>query len=298
MEKSNDMLRPVKAAIPEGEVVAWQDLAKLISRWRLEASVADMTGDDARSALFSGCAAELGELVEKLLAPPASERAEVVGVEAIKREAYKQGWNDREGDLIVAIDRIYPAPDQQAEPSSAPQSVSPAYQLAQPAAWAFEYLTQANSDDPSWEPGVSTQNPETWTGFGIRNIRPLAPIAHPATPGEEYATALRVLTDMDAEAMPLEKRAAILATMIARPTDADRAWAVSVAKDLPEVSTVEEEPNHVDDGKIRTFLLNWFAPWGSWKTAWWEMEVSDDAEMSDANALKHLRKLATKGAAV
>lgn len=46
--------------------------------------------------------------------------------------------------------------------------------------------------------------------------------------------------------------------------------------------------------KAREFLNNWFAPWGSWKTAWWEGEVGDDVEMSDANALKHLTALTTK----
>ncbi|GEM_PF-3654627 len=41
----------------------------------------------------------------------------------------------------------------------------------------------------------------------------------------------------------------------------------------------------------REFIENWFAPWGSWKTAWWEMAVSDDVEMTEANALVAIRKL-------
>lgn len=43
--------------------------------------------------------------------------------------------------------------------------------------------------------------------------------------------------------------------------------------------------------EAREFIENWFAPWGSWKTAWWEMAVSDDVEMTDANALKAVQKL-------
>lgn len=55
-----------------------------------------------------------------------------------------------------------------------------------------------------------------------------------APDGQEYETALRIPTDMDAENMPIEKRAAILGSMIARPNDADRAWAAEMAKGLPE----------------------------------------------------------------
>lgn len=51
---------------------------------------------------------------------------------------------------------------------------------------------------------------------------------------QEYETALRILTEMDAENMPIEKRAAILGSMIARPNDTDRAWAADMAKGLPE----------------------------------------------------------------
>jgi hypothetical protein len=40
--------------------------------------------------------------------------------------------------------------------------------------------------------------------------------------------------------------------------------------------------------RIVKFIDDYFAPWGSWKTAWWEGEVSDDAAFSDGNALKHV----------
>lgn len=38
------------------------------------------------------------------------------------------------------------------------------------------------------------------------------------------------------------------------------------------------------------FIENWFAPWGAWKTAWWE-GVSGDKPWSDANALLVLRDM-------
>jgi hypothetical protein len=60
----------------------------------------EMTGDEAMV------------VVRKLLArtepPKPAPSAEGVDIEAIKREAYKQGWSDREGDLLCAMDRIYP----------------------------------------------------------------------------------------------------------------------------------------------------------------------------------------------
>lgn len=36
------------------------------------------------------------------------------------------------------------------------------------------------------------------------------------------------------------------------------------------------------------FVDDFFAPWGSWKTAWWEGWVSDHAAFSENNALKAL----------
>ncbi len=46
--------------------------------------------------------------------------------------------------------------------------------------------------------------------------------------------------------------------------------------------------------KIVEFVRNYFEPWGSWKTAWWEGEVSDEATFSDGNALKHVANIASK----
>lgn len=43
----------------------------------------------------------------------------------------------------------------------------------------------------------------------------------------------RLLSDMDAEAMPNARRAEILAGLMARPNDEDRAWAAGLAATLP-----------------------------------------------------------------
>ena len=45
----------------------------------------------------------------------------------------------------------------------------------------------------------------------------------------------RLLSDMDAEAMPNARRAEILAGLMARPNDEDRAWAAGLAATLPEM---------------------------------------------------------------
>lgn len=43
---------------------------------------------------------------------------------------------------------------------------------------------------------------------------------------------------------------------------------------------------------IGKFVDAYLSPWGAWKTAWWEGEVSDDAAFSDRNALRHVANLA------
>lgn len=55
--------------------------------------------------------------------------------------------------------------------------------------------------------------------------------------------------------------------------------------------------------RIDKFVTDYLSPWGSWKTPWWEGEVSDEAAFSDDNALKHCANIArsalatlTKGA--
>lgn len=53
------------------------------------------------------------------------------------------------------------------------------------------------------------------------------------------------------------------------------------------------EPQVIQDGKVRQFVRNYFAPWGGWKTAWWEDTVGDDVEMTPSNALRHVHKLLT-----
>lgn len=45
---------------------------------------------------------------------------------------------------------------------------------------------------------------------------------------------------------------------------------------------------------IAKFVDDFRAPWGSWKTAWWEGEVSDDAAFTDDNALMHIANLARR----
>ena len=55
---------------------------------------------------------------------------------------------------------------------------------------------------------------------------------------ETYDRILSMLNDMDAEKMPNERRALILAMMVEKPTDADRAWAASFAP-LPDMPGVK-----------------------------------------------------------
>ncbi len=44
------------------------------------------------------------------------------------------------------------------------------------------------------------------------------------------------------------------------------------------------------------FIDKFFEPWGAWKTAWWEGEVSDNAAFSDDNALKHVANILRRAA--
>lgn len=41
---------------------------------------------------------------------------------------------------------------------------------------------------------------------------------------------------------------------------------------------------------------NWFAPWGAWKTAWWEDFAPDDAAMSEGNFIKAVANFARRKA--
>lgn len=65
------------------------------------------------------------------------------------------------------------------------------------------------------------------------------------------------------------------------------AWVETDAKLSAALAKLEatEDP-------VRQFITDWFSPWGSWKTAWWEGVVGDHLEMSSENALKALRKIA------
>lgn len=45
------------------------------------------------------------------------------------------------------------------------------------------------------------------------------------------------------------------------------------------------------NSEAEAFIENWFEPWGSWKTIWWEGEVGDHVPMTPNNALRHVQKL-------
>lgn len=45
--------------------------------------------------------------------------------------------------------------------------------------------------------------------------------------------------------------------------------------------------------RIEQFVRDFRAPWGSWKTAWWEGEVFDDAAFTEDNALMHIANVAS-----
>lgn len=47
----------------------------------------------------------------------------------------------------------------------------------------------------------------------------------------------------------------------------------------------------IESREAKTFIHNWFEPWGSWKTIWWEGEVGDHVPMTPNNALRHVQKL-------
>lgn len=79
-------------------------------------------------------------------------------------------------------------------------------------------------DSPKWKDAEHT-------GVLIARLREqVAEYANCSDPD----TILRLLTDMDAEAMPNERRAEILAGMIMRATGEDRAWAASAVEGLPD----------------------------------------------------------------
>jgi hypothetical protein len=49
--------------------------------------------------------------------------------------------------------------------------------------------------------------------------------------------------------------------------------------------------------RINQFITQYREPWGSWKTAWWEGEVSDDAAFTDDNAIMHCANIVRKALA-
>ena len=70
----------------------------------------DKAGDTSALAAAVEAARDEGRIEGATLS--AAELAEAV--EAARREGYKAGWNDREGDLLTGIDRVYGAAEEEA----------------------------------------------------------------------------------------------------------------------------------------------------------------------------------------
>lgn len=69
---------------------------------------------------------------------------------------------------------------------------------------------------------------------------------------------------------------------------------------MPQSPHFATDAPPVDETDRRTaaliFIDKFFEPWGAWKTAWWEGEVSDDAAFSADNALKHVANILRRAA--
>jgi hypothetical protein len=101
----------------------------------------------------------------------------------------------------------------------------------------------------------------------------------PAAPSTEVASAF----DPDILAAATEAASKMPPEIARRPLSPTLS---APASDVPPIASSGE-----DLRSIAKFLSDYFAPWGSWKTAWWEGEVSGDLAFSDANALKHVQGL-------
>jgi hypothetical protein len=58
---------------------------------------------------------------------------------------------------------------------------------------------------------------------------------------------------------------------------------------LSEIERLREENERIAEAV--KFIDTYFKPWGSWKTAWWEGEVSHEPAFCDGNALKHVANI-------
>lgn len=70
------------------------------------------------------------------------------------------------------------------------------------------------------------------------------------------------------------------------PSAQNKRLKAELASEMALVADLVEALERAD-----TFLLKFREPWGSWKTAWWEGEVSDDAAFSTDNAMMHVANI-------
>lgn len=118
----------------------------------------------------------------------------------------------------------------------------------------------------------------------------------------DRAAALNHPTPAEAQAHPAGE---VVAVVPRQPTDAmfeaaakawdgplSTYWALSMWQAMIDSAPpAHPAPASEAGAKVRKFVDNYFAPWGSWKTAWWEGEVSDDAAYCAENALKHVANM-------
>lgn len=103
----------------------------------------------------------------------------------------------------------------------------------------------------------------------------------------------------DAEKLEELKRRLLAEQIIGeRAEGAPRLSSVLINPDGPDavaaIAALEAENARLREGleRIDQFITAYREPWGSWKTAWWEGEVSDDAAFSADNALMHVANIA------
>lgn len=69
---------------------------------------------------------------------------------------------------------------------------------------------------------------------------------------------------------------------------------IALQEEIARLRAAPQAPGvRVDDPRLKEateFIANWFAPWGSWKTAWWE-DVAEDRSYDPDRALKILHKI-------
>lgn len=101
-------------------------------------------------------------------------------------------------------------------------------------------------------------------------------------------TIARFLRDMDAENMPNERRAEILAAYCERPNDADRAWAAGLAATLPPMPDDHTPTNNAGEAvawRVRSKRHD-----GSW-SAWYITEARPDLDDFESGYGVEIREL-------